>query len=61
MRLLKPIEGTDSWEQGRRYLIAPAALAACLLTVINKLSGEFCQTAVQAATTTFQQAWSAKI
>jgi hypothetical protein len=52
MRLLKPIEGTDSWEQGRRYLIAPAALAACPLTVINKLSGGFCQTAAQAATTT---------
>jgi hypothetical protein len=50
MRLLKPIEGTDSWEQGRRYLIAPAALAACPLTVINKLSGGFVQSAAQAAT-----------
>jgi hypothetical protein len=60
MRLLKPIEGTETWEQGRRYLIAPAALAACPLTVINKLSGGFCQTAAQAAaTTTSQQAFGA--
>lgn len=50
MRLLKPIEGTDTWQQGRRYLIAPAALAACPLTVINKLSGSFVQTATEATT-----------
>jgi hypothetical protein len=57
LRLLKPIEGTDSWEQGRRYLIAPAALAACPLTVINKLSGGFCQSASQAATAKSRQAF----
>jgi hypothetical protein len=49
MRLLKPMEGTESWEQGRRYLIAPAAMAACPLTVVNKLSGDLCQTASEAA------------
>ena len=39
MRLLKPIQGTDSWEKGRRYLIAPAAMAACPLAVVNRFSG----------------------
>jgi hypothetical protein len=39
MRVLKPVQGTDAWEAARRYLIAPAALAACPLTVINRLSG----------------------
>jgi serine/threonine protein kinase len=38
-RLLKPILGVDTWSLGRRYLIAPAALAACPLTVLTTLSG----------------------
>jgi hypothetical protein len=38
-RLLKPILGVDTWSNGRRYLIAPAALAACPLTVLTTLSG----------------------
>ena len=48
-RVLKPIQGTASWEPGRRYLIAPAALAACPLPVINRLSGGFIQSAREAA------------
>jgi serine/threonine protein kinase len=38
-RILKPILGVDTWSNGRRYLIAPAALAACPLTVLTTLSG----------------------
>lgn len=49
LRLLKPMQGTDCWEQGRRYLIAPAALAACPLTVVNKLSGDASYSASEAA------------
>jgi hypothetical protein len=49
MRLLKAIEGVDSWQSGRRYLIAPAAMASCSLTVTNKLAGDFVQKAVEAA------------
>lgn len=49
MRLLKPIEGTEKWESGRRYLIAPAVLAACPLTVLNRLSGTSVRTAQEVA------------
>jgi calcium/calmodulin-dependent protein kinase I len=38
-RILKPILGVDTWNHGRRYLIAPAALAACPLKVLTTLSG----------------------
>jgi Protein kinase domain len=31
-RILKPIAGVDAWQTGRRYLIAPAVLAACPTT-----------------------------
>ena len=39
LRLLKPIESTDTWQTGRRYLICPAVLAACPLSVVKTLSG----------------------
>lgn len=48
-RLLKPIQSADSWAQGRRYLIAPAALAACPLSTINSMSGLSTQSAMEAA------------
>lgn len=48
MRLMKPLDGTDSWQPGRRYLIASAAMASCSLFVINNLSGDFVQNAVEA-------------
>lgn len=35
MRMLRPIQGANVWQTGRRYLIAPAALAACSPTVIS--------------------------
>jgi serine/threonine protein kinase len=38
-RILKPILGVDSWSNGRRYLVAPAALAACPVTVLTTMSG----------------------
>jgi len=57
MRLLKPIGGTEKWESGRRYLIAPAALAACPLSVINRLSGGLVQTAQEAAESPTPQAF----
>jgi len=50
MRLLKPVQGTESWQQGRRYLIAPAAMAACPLPAINRLSGSLTWSATEAAT-----------
>ena len=50
MRLLKPLQGTEAWQQGRRYLIAPAALASCSLSVINRLSGTTTFSAREAAT-----------
>jgi hypothetical protein len=56
-RVLKPIQGTDSWETSRRYLIAPAALAACPLTVINRLSGGLVQSAREAAESRTPQAF----
>lgn len=55
MRILKPIHGTESWETGRRYLIAPAALAACPLPVVNRLSGGLVQSAMEAAESNFPQ------
>ncbi len=48
-RLLKPIQSADSWAQGRRYLIAPAALAACPLSTIKSLTGLSTQSAQEAA------------
>jgi hypothetical protein len=38
MRMLKPIQSPDAWREGRRYLIAPAALATCPLQVLSELS-----------------------
>eukprot|EP00934_Nitzschia_sp_Nitz4_P008796 Nitzschia sp. Nitz4//scaffold29_size155292//106718//109484//NITZ4_002675-RA/size155292-augustus-gene-0.211-mRNA-1//1//CDS//3329546499//8786//frame0 len=35
LRLLKPIQGTEVWESGRRYLITPSVMAACQLSVFN--------------------------
>ena len=40
MRILKPILGVESWQQGRRYLIAPAVLAACPLQVFSTFSAK---------------------
>jgi len=51
-RLLKPIQSADSWAQGRRYLIAPAALAACPLSTIKNLTGSCTQSATEAAMST---------
>lgn len=39
LRVLKPILSVDAWQTGRRYLIAPAAMAACPLKVLTVLSG----------------------
>jgi calcium/calmodulin-dependent protein kinase I len=55
MRLLKPVQGTESWQQGRRYLIGPAALATCSLSVINRLSGTLTMSATEAATSDLTQ------
>jgi hypothetical protein len=55
MRMLKPVTGTESWEIGRRYLIAPAALAACPLSVITRLSGGLVQSAKEAVESTTPQ------
>ena len=39
MRMLRPFQTVDHWQPGRRYLIGPAALAACpLLQGISSLS-----------------------
>lgn len=51
-RLLKPVQGVDKWQTGRRYLIAPAALSYCSLAVINKLSGDVVVSAEKAALST---------
>ncbi|MGK3740507.1 MAG: serine/threonine protein kinase [Bacillariaceae sp.] len=48
IRLLKPIQGAESWMQGRRYLIAPAALASCPLSTIKTLTGSSTQSATEA-------------
>jgi hypothetical protein len=49
LRLLKPVQGCESWQNGRRYLIAAAAIASCPLTVVDKLSGTRIRSAVDAA------------
>jgi len=49
-RLLKPVQSAESWVQGRRYLIAPAALAACPLSTIQSLTGLPTQSVTAAAT-----------
>lgn len=38
-RVLRPIQGTEEWKPGRRYLIAPAALMHCPVQVFSLLSG----------------------
>ena len=38
-RMLKPVGGPETWNPGRRYLIAPSILATCPLQVLPKLSG----------------------
>jgi hypothetical protein len=38
-RMLKPVGGPETWNPGRRYLIAPAILATCPLPVLPTLSG----------------------
>lgn len=48
-RMLKPIQSADSWAQGRRYLIAPAALAACPLNTIKSLTSLCSQSVTEAA------------
>jgi Protein kinase domain len=47
VRVLKPIQSVDVWQPNRRYLIAPAALAACPLHVLPTLSPGPSKTAVQ--------------
>lgn len=42
-RVLKPVQGPESWDAGRRYLIAPAALSVCPLHVMSSLSGKSSQ------------------
>ena len=37
--MLRTIQGPESWQAGRRYLIAPAALSSCPLSVLSTLSG----------------------
>jgi hypothetical protein len=38
--VLNPFQGPESWEAGRRYLIAPAALVTCPLFVLGQLHKE---------------------
>jgi calcium/calmodulin-dependent protein kinase I len=38
-RILRPFNRVDSWQPGRRYLIAPAILAACPTAVWHSLGG----------------------
>ncbi|KAG7347478.1 Ser/Thr protein kinase [Nitzschia inconspicua] len=57
MRLLKPVQGTETWQSGRRYLIAPAVMSACPLPAIKKLSGSLIQSASEAATSGRSQAF----
>lgn len=52
-RMLKPVNGTETWESGRRYLIAPAVLSACPLQIVNsRLRGGPVQTAQEAINAT---------
>lgn len=39
VRILKQISGVETWQTGRRYLIAPAALAACPVSAVMFLFG----------------------
>jgi len=39
VRILKKIQSADEWQTGRRYLVAPAALAACPVSVLKVLAG----------------------
>jgi hypothetical protein len=39
-RVLKPLHGPESWDAGRRYLIAPAALSVCPLHVLSSFSSQ---------------------
>jgi hypothetical protein len=49
-RMLKPVTGVEAWLPGRRYLIAPAALAACPVPVLTTLMGSSpLQTAAEGA------------
>jgi hypothetical protein len=57
IRLLKPVQGTEAWQSGRRYLIAPAALSACPLPAIKKLGGGFVQSASEAAVSSHCQGY----
>jgi len=50
VRLLKPIQSADSWLQSRRYLIAPAALAASPLTTVQNMTGLPIQSVTEATT-----------
>ena len=36
-RILKPVKGVETWQQGRRYLIAPAVLASCPVQVLSMI------------------------
>lgn len=49
MRMLLSINGVEHWQQGRRYLIAPAVAAACPVNVMTSLSGPQTWTATQIA------------
>jgi hypothetical protein len=42
MHILRPIQGVESWQTSRRYLIAPAALAACSPAVVSAFWGYHC-------------------
>eukprot|EP00980_Cylindrotheca_fusiformis_P011748 scaffold2794_cov100-Cylindrotheca_fusiformis.AAC.6 len=48
LRLLKPVQGCDSWQNGRRYLIGAAAMATCPVAVVDKLAGTIQRTAEEA-------------
>ena len=45
-RLLRAISGVETWETGRRYLIGPAALAACPTAALNSLLKNSCTTPI---------------
>lgn len=47
VRTLKPVQSVDAWQPGRRYLIAPAALAACPVAVLSTLAPGPSRTATQ--------------
>lgn len=39
-RVLNPIKGSQTWQSGRRYLMAPAVLASCPIQILKVLSGD---------------------